>query len=107
MQQTHLSEYIINWLLQSRDNGTGIMELEGREAKLLGSLAETISLTKKCHLYVTLKHSHSSSKEKYKFYLYVQRLEELCYLTEDVQGTLPTLTSSTKFTITYVVRHLT
>lgn len=82
------------------------MELEGREAKLLGSLAETISLTKTCCLYVTLKPSHSSSKEKYRFYLSVQRLQGLSYLTEDVQGTLPTLTSSTKFTSTYVIRHL-
>lgn len=61
-----------------------IMELEGREAKLLGSLAETISLTTTCCLYETLKPSHSSSKEKYKLCLYVQRLQGLSYLTEDV-----------------------
>lgn len=36
---------------------------------------------------VTLKLSHSSNKEKYKFYLYVQRLQRLSYLT-DVQGTV-------------------
>lgn len=41
LQQTHLCEYIITWLLQCWDNGMRITELEGREAKLLGSLAET------------------------------------------------------------------
>lgn len=91
LQQIHLCEHIITWLLQCWDNGMRIMELEGREAKLLRSVAETISLTKRCCLYVTVKPSHSSSKEKYKFCLYVQRLEGLCYLTDDVQGTLPAL----------------
>ncbi|KAI1238554.1 hypothetical protein IHE44_0013288 [Lamprotornis superbus] len=58
-KQTHLCEYMITWLLQCRDNGTRIMELEGREAKLLGSLTETTSLTKTCRLYVTLKPSQA------------------------------------------------
>jgi len=35
----HTGEHIVTWLWRSWENGASILELEGKEAKLLGSLA--------------------------------------------------------------------
>jgi len=42
----HPGEHIVTWLLRCWDNGASSLELEGREAKELGSLAREEGINK-------------------------------------------------------------
>jgi len=42
----HPGEHIVTWLLRCWDNGTSSLELEGKEAKQLGSLARDKGIDK-------------------------------------------------------------
>ena len=57
----HPGEHIVTWLLRCWDNGASSLELEGKEAKQLGSLAREGGIDKT----IGKKHKPSASGEDF------------------------------------------